>query len=79
MLYYPAHPKEAPGRLAQMFKSITARAIFRRQSAMKGDLWGGELWSDGYDVATAGERANWKIVDRYVQPQGSPQRRPPTA
>ncbi len=67
-----AHPKVAPGRLVQMFKSMTAREIFRRWPAIKWELWGGKIWSDGYDVATVGERANWKIVERYVQHQGYP-------
>ncbi|MGP0594475.1 IS200/IS605 family transposase [Nitrospira sp. T9] len=43
-----AHPKVAPGRLVHIFRSITAREIFRRQPAVKRELWGGELWSDGY-------------------------------
>ena len=33
---------------------------------------GGGFWSDGYDVATVGERANWQMVERYVQRHGSP-------
>ncbi len=67
-----AHPKVAPGRIVQMFTSITAREIFRRRPAIKRELWGGEFWSDGYYVATVGERANWKMVERYVQRQGYP-------
>ena len=67
-----AHPKVAPGRIVQMFKSITAREIFRRKPAVKRVLWGGEFWSDGYYVATVGERANWQTVERYVQRQGQP-------
>ena len=67
-----AHPKVAPGRIVQMFKSITAREIFRRRPAVKRELWGGEFWSDGYYVATVGERANWQMVERYVQRQGCP-------
>ena len=67
-----AHPKVAPGRIVQLFKSLTAREIFRRKPAVKRVLWGGEFWSDGYDVATVGERANWQTVERYVQRQGQP-------
>ena len=67
-----AHPKMAPGRMVQMFKSITAREIFRRKPAVKRVLWGGEFWTDGYYVATVGERANWQTVERYVQQQGQP-------
>ena len=65
-----AHPKMAPGRIVQMFKRITAREIFRRKPAVKRVLWGGEFWTDGYYVATVGERANWQTVERYVQGQG---------
>ena len=68
-----AHPKMAPGRIVQIFKRITAREIFRRKPAVKRVLWGGEFWTDGYYVATVGERANWQIVGRYVQRQGQPQ------
>ena len=67
-----AHPKVAPGRIVQLFKSLTAREIFRRKPAVKRMLWGGEFWSDGYYVATVGERANWQTVERYVQRQGQP-------
>ncbi len=67
-----AHPKMAPGRIVQIFKSLTAREIFRRKPVVKPVLWGGELWTDGYYVATVGERANWQTVERYVQRQGQP-------
>ena len=67
-----AHPKMSPGKIVQIFKSITAREIFRRKPAIKKQLWGGEFWTDGYYVATVGERANWNTVERYVQKQGKP-------
>ena len=67
-----AHPKMAPGRIVQMFKRITARELFRRKPAVKRVLWSGECWTDGYSVATGGERANWQTVERDVQRQGQP-------
>ena len=66
------HPKVAPGRIMQRFKSITVRKLFRRNLMMKRVLWGGKFWTDGYYVATVGERANWQTVERYVQRQGQP-------
>ena len=39
---------------------------------MKRELWGGEFWTDGYYVATVGERANWHTVEAYVKKQGQP-------
>jgi len=67
-----AHPKVAPGRIVQIFKSITAREIFRRKPFVKKELWGGEFWTDGYYVSTVGERGDWDTVERYVQKQGKP-------
>jgi len=64
------HPKIAIGRIVQIFKSITAREIFRRKPAMKKDLWGGEFWSDGYYAGTVGEHGDWRSVERYIESQG---------
>ena len=35
-----AHPKMSAGRIVQVFKSITAREIFRRKPSVKRELWG---------------------------------------
>ena len=67
-----AHPKIAPGRIVQIFKSITAREIFMRKPSVKKELWGGAFWTDGYYVATVGERGNWDVVEKYIQKQGKP-------
>ena len=67
-----AHPKVALGKIVQIFKSITAREIFRRKPSVRKELWGGEFWTDGYYVATVGERANWDTVAKYVVKQGKP-------
>jgi putative transposase len=66
------HPKIAIGRIVQIFKSITAREIFRRNPSVKKELWGGEFWTDGYYAATVGERANWTTVEKYIQRQEKP-------
>ena len=67
-----AHPKMAPGRIVQIFKSITAREVFRRKPSIKKNLWGGEFWTDGYYVGTVGERGNWRVVESYIRKQGKP-------
>ena len=67
-----AQPKIAPGQIVRVFKSITAREIFRRKPDVKKSLWGGEFWTDGYYVATVGEGGNWSVVERYVRNQGQP-------
>ncbi|MDR4482220.1 MAG: transposase [Nitrospirales bacterium] len=42
-----AHPRGSPGRMVQLFKRMTARAVFRRRPGSKQELWGGEFWSEG--------------------------------
>ena len=65
-----AHPKMSAGRIVQIFKSITAREIFKKKPTVKKELWGGEFWTDGYYVATVGERGDWGTVMKYVKKQG---------
>ena len=42
------HPKYGGGDVVRTFKSITAKELFKRFPALKKELWGGELWSDGW-------------------------------
>jgi len=65
-----AHPKIAPGDIVRIFKSITTREIKKKKPAIEEEMWGGEFWSDGYYVATVGERGNWGKVEKYVKNQG---------
>ena len=58
------------GEVVGIFKSLTARELFRRFPELKKDLWGGEFWSDGYYFATVGERGDWNAVKKYIENQG---------
>ena len=64
------HPKYSGGQIVRLFKSITSRELFKTFPKLKQELWGGEFWSDGYYLATVGERGNWKMVEKYIQSQG---------
>ena len=64
------HPKYSIGEVVRKFKSITARELFKKFPDLKKELWGGELWSDGYYAATIGEGGNWAVVKKYVRDQG---------
>ncbi len=64
------HPKYSGGRVVGLFKSITAKQLFRRFPELRRELWGGEFWSDGYYIATVSDRGNWDTVKRYVENQG---------
>ncbi len=57
-----AHPKIVPGQIVRVFKSITARELFKKKPDLKRELWSGEFWTDGYYVSTVGERADLSVV-----------------
>jgi len=64
------HAKYSIGGVVRKFKSITARELFKKYPALRKELWGGEFWSEGYYVATVGERGGWDVVEEYVKNQG---------
>ena len=63
-------PKHSGSDVVRIFKSITARELFKQFPLLKKDLWKGEFWSDGFYFATGSERGDWKTVERYVANQG---------
>ena len=65
-----AAPKFSPSRIVQIIKSIAAKEMFRRHPELRKELWGGELWTDGYFVATVGEGGNMDVIREYVRKQG---------
>ena len=64
------HPKYSIGQIVRIYKSVTARELFRIHPEIKKDLWGGEFWSDGYYAGTVGEKGNWGVVVKYISTQG---------
>jgi len=63
-------PMYSPKKIVQTIKSITAREIFRRCPLVKKQLWGGELWTDGYFVTTVGKHGNEGVIKNYIKNQG---------
>jgi len=63
-------PKYGGSDVVRIFKSITAKQLFKQFPALRKELWGGEFWSDGFYFATVSERGNWATVERYVTNQG---------
>ena len=57
-------------RVVGLIKSITAREIFRQCPDVKEQLWGGELWSDGYFASTVGRHGDENMIGKYVKEQG---------
>jgi putative transposase len=65
-----AHPSLAPSRIAQIYKSLTARELYASLPGLRKRLWGGEFWRAGYFVETVAQRGSWEALLRYVKRQG---------
>ncbi len=65
-----APPTLAPSDIVRIYKSITARELFKALPALRKELWGGALWSGGYFISTVGQRGGYAAIKRYVQSQG---------
>ncbi len=69
-------PKHSGSDVVRIFKSITAKQLFKQFPELKKELWGGEFWSDGFYIATVSERGNWQAVEKYVSNQGKTKDQP---
>jgi putative transposase len=65
-----APPALAPSDMVRIYKSITARELFKALPLLRKELWGGAFWSGGYFITTVGQRGGYEAIKRYVQSQG---------
>jgi len=63
-------PMMSPTEIIRIVKSITAKRVFKECPKVRKKLWGGELWSDGFYVATVSEHGNEQVIANYVKNQG---------
>ncbi|MBI4003301.1 MAG: IS200/IS605 family transposase [Nitrospira defluvii] len=63
-------PRYSVMKVVTIIKSLTAKEIFRRAPQVKQQLWGGELWTDGYYASTVGKHGNENMIGNYVKQQG---------
>ena len=63
-------PSLSGADVVRTFKSITARELFKQFPELRRELCGGELWSDGYYLATVGEKGGVEQMRTYVANQG---------
>src|SRR3989339_377386 len=70
-------PKHSGSDVVRIFKSITARELFKQFPSLKKEHWGGEFWSDGFYFATVSERGNWNVVKNYIANQGKTMKEDP--
>lgn len=59
-------PRYSIAQVVTRFKSLSARAVFRRFPQVKRQLWGGEFWEDGYFVRTVGDRVTEDVIRKYI-------------
>ena len=64
-VFVSAPPKVCIPEMVRVFKCISAKVLFDEFPAIKVQLWGGHLWSEGYAVRTAGDVTGAKI-EEYI-------------
>lgn len=65
-----AHPKIAASDIVRIYKSISARELFKALPTLRKELWGGAFWTSSYFAATVGQFGGYESIKRYVQEQG---------
>ena len=66
-IFLEAPPRLSPSRIVQVMKSISARELFREFPRLRRELWGGQLWSDGYFVRAVGDKVTSEVIRRYIE------------
>jgi putative transposase len=64
-LFVSAPPKTSIPEIVRTLKCVSAKLLFEEFPHLKGQLWGGHLWSEGYAVRTAGAVTSEKI-EQYI-------------
>ncbi len=60
-------PKRSITELVRIIRRGSARKLFREFLSLKGRLWAGELWEDGYVARTAGHRMTRDVIEKYIE------------
>ena len=60
-------PRYSIAQVIGMFKSLSARAVFREFPQVKRKLWGGEFREDGYFARTVGDKVTAEVIRKYIQ------------
>ena len=64
-VFASASPKVCISEMVRLLKCNSAKVLFEEFPSIKGQLWGGHLWSEGYAVRTAGVVTSEKI-EHYI-------------
>lgn len=70
-VFVGAPPRDSESRIAQVLKSISAKKLFAAFPPLRKELWGGELWGDGFFVRTVGaSEITEDVIRGYIARQG---------
>ena len=68
-IFVEVPPRYSPAQAVQIFKSVSAREVFKKFPKLRKQLWAGELWSDGYFVRSVGDKVTADIIRKYIEYQ----------
>jgi len=68
-LFVSCPPRDAPAKVMNVIKSITARELYAEFPRLRRSHWGGKLWADGYYVGSAGDHVTSDLIKRYIEYQ----------
>ncbi len=69
-LFCQGHNDITPGRIVNIYKSISAREVLREYPELRQQTLGARLWGVGYYIATIGHSTNEAAIRAYVRNQG---------
>jgi len=65
-LFVSCPPRDAPARVMNVVKSLTARELYTEFPRLRRSHWGGKLWADGYYVGSAGEHVTPDLIKKNI-------------
>ena len=75
-LFLSFPPRYSIAKTVGILKSISARQLFRAHPEIKQELWGGQLWEDGYFARTVGDQVTAAVIKQYIQYHRQEETRP---
>jgi len=70
-LFVHRPPRDAPAKVMNVTKSITARELCAEFPRLRRSHWGSKLWVDGYHLGSAGDHATSDLIERYIAYQNA--------
>ena len=70
-LFLTAPPRYSSSQIVHIIKSILEKIVLvlRKFPEIEKQLWGGELWNDGYFIRYVGDKAVAIVIRRYIKYQ----------